>query len=181
MDKIKDMKRSDWRRCLRREYRARECCWDGIPGLASVTILRELTGPLFVKDGPEDVKIADTGYTWLQIALREQRFWLTAMYDERDGLIQLYFDITAGNCFDDPENPCFRDMYLDIAVDRNGALWVLDRDELDAALEAGDVTREEYDRAVEVCERACTYLIVNKSTVIANCNKVLRELKYKEG
>ena len=33
----------------------------------------------------------DTDYAWVQIALEGLPFWLTAMYDDRGRLIQIYF------------------------------------------------------------------------------------------
>ena len=96
----------------------------GRRGKESLLVIREVTGPLTVHDGGEDVLIAERDYAWVQIALEELPFWLTAMYDDRGRLIQIYFDITAGNRFDDPDDPTFVDMYLDIVVNSRGELFV---------------------------------------------------------
>ncbi len=81
----KDMRRSDWCRILRREYISRDCQMHGRRGKESLLVIREVTGPLTVQDGGEDVLIADTDYAWVQIALEGLPFWLTAMYDARGG------------------------------------------------------------------------------------------------
>lgn len=174
---VKDMKRSDWHRCLRKEYVARDCRIGGIKGKESLTVLKELTGPLKVHYDFGDVLIADVDYAWLQVALKDQCAWLTAMYDAKGKLIQLYFDITKGNCFDDPDNPYFTDMYLDIAVTDAGEIQVVDQDDLDRALEKGVITREEYDHAEEACRKLHDYLVENKDAVIDYCNLAFRELK----
>lgn len=116
---IKDMKRSNWPRVLRKDYLARDFEINGQQGQMSLSVLRELTAPLTIHYEFGDVRIADTDYGWLQIALKDRFFWLTAMYDEQDRLVELYFDITAGNCFDDPDNPCFEDMYFGYRRDRH--------------------------------------------------------------
>ena len=172
----KDMRRSDWARILRREYVSRDCRMHDLRGKESLLVIREVTGPLTVRDGGEDVLIADTDYAWVQIALEGQPFWLTAMYDAQGRLIQIYFDITNGNRFDDPENPTFEDMYLDIVVNGRGELFIMDRDELDAALEEGAVTAEEWSRADAACTYLYAYLTGNREAVTALCSRVYREL-----
>ena len=173
---VKDMRRSDWHRILRREYVSRDCEMHGRRGKESLLVIREVTGPLMVHDGGEDVLIADKDYAWVQIALEGLPFWLTAMYDAQGRLIQIYFDITAGNRFDDPENPVFEDMYLDIVVNSRGELYVQDRDELDEALARGIITREEWNKADAACGRLYAYLEENREAVAGLCGRVYREL-----
>ncbi len=173
----KDMKKTGWRRYVKKDYIARDCKINGISGKESLSVLREVSAPLTIHYDFGDARIADTNYAWLQIALKEQYFWLTAMYDSSGQLIQLYFDITAGNQFDDPENPRFRDMYLDIVVTNTGALHILDQDELDEALNSGAIAKEEYDHAEVICKKLYDYLTANKAAVIAMCNQSYHELK----
>lgn len=173
---IKDMKRTDWSRVLRKDYVARDFRRNGHQGQMSLSILRELTTPLTVHYPFGDVLIADEGFGWLQIALKDQFFWITAMYDRQDQRIDLYFDITGGNRFDDPDNPWFADMYLDI-VSIGDVLEILDRDELDEALETGDITQEEYDHTVSVCWALYDYLTENQAYIAAWCDQAYKELK----
>ena len=175
MDK-RDMRRSDWQRILRREYVSRECRMYGRRGRESLLVIREVAAPLVVHDAGEDVLIVEKDYAWVQIALEGLPFWLTAMYDARGRLIQIYFDITAGNRFDDPENPAFEDMYLDIVVNSRGELYVMDRDELDEALAEGVITKEEWAGANEACAHLYAYLEENRETVTELCSRVYREL-----
>ena len=172
----KDMRRSDWARILRREYVSRDCRMHGRRGKESLLVIREITAPLVVRDAGEDALIVEKDYAWVQIALEELPFWLTAMYDDQGRLLQIYFDITAGNRFDDPENPTFADMYLDIVVNSRGELHVLDRDELDEALAEGAVTQEEWNKADAACARLYAYLEENRESVAALCGRVYREL-----
>lgn len=172
----KDMRRSDWRRILRREYVSRDCRMHGRRGKESLLVIREVTGPLFVHDAGEDVLIAEKDYAWVQIALEGLPFWLTAMYDNSGRLIQIYFDITGGNCFENPDNPWFEDMYLDIVVTSRGELCVMDQDELDEALAHGTITKEDYDKAEAACRQLYAYLEENRESVTELCGRVYREL-----
>lgn len=173
---IKDMKRTSWQRILRKDYVASDCEICGVQAKKSLIIVREMTAPLVVHYDFADVRIVDEDYGWLQIALKDGFVWLTAMFDSFDRLVSLYFDITNGNRFDDPENPYFEDMYLDIVISC-GEIRILDQDELDEALENGDITREEYNHAEQVCRELYEYLLVHKDEVAAFCIQSYRELK----
>ena len=142
MSKERDMRRTDWKRITKRRYFSREeADIFGSAGRISLTLIDEVTGPLTVHYKSRAVLIADAGYSWFQAAVPGARWWLTAMFDECDRLIQIYFDITGGSRFDDPENPTFEDMYLDIVVSADGSIEVVDRDELDEALQSGAIVR----------------------------------------
>ncbi len=99
------------------------------------------------------------------------------MFDEKDEFLEMYYDITAGTDFSDRENPNFRDMYLDIAVMKDGTLHELDRDELDEALLLGDITKEEHEKAIQDCAELYAYLETNKEEIKKYCAEYLRKLK----
>ncbi len=174
---IKDMKRSNWSRCLRKDYVAKNFDLDGYQGQMSLSILRALTAPLTIHYDFGDILIADTDYSWLQIALKDQFFWVTAMFNNHDSLIEIYIDINAGNCFDDPENPCFNDMYLDIVILPDGTVSVLDQDELDEALSGGVISKEAYEHTESVCRKLYEYLYEHKDVFIEWCIYSYKELK----
>lgn len=171
------MRRTDWHRVTRRKEIFRPMEWDGGPGLAGLLVIQEVTAPLTKSFPHGPVKIADKGFSWLQIALRDARFWLTAMFDDQDRLIQLYCDITAGNQFDDPENPWFEDMYLDIVAAPDGALRVLDEDELEEALQKGDISSLAYDQARQDCQALYEYLEKNLPKITEKCKALQKDMK----
>lgn len=173
---MRDMRRSDWRRILERDYAFRACETDGAREMESVLTIRRITEPLVVCNGAELVTIVEQGYRWVQIAREGAFVWLTAMFDEQGKFLQVYFDITAGNSFEAPDNPSFRDMYLDVVVTATGEIIVLDQDELDEALAQGEITAAEHDHAEAVCRALCAWLKDHCFEVIARCERVLREL-----
>ena len=162
MDDIRDMRRSDWHRILEREYKASPCTFQGMEGVVSLLQIKKVTEPLLVSgENGEKVLIADEGYAWLQVAFREQCFWATVMFDSSGNFLQGYFDITAGNSFEDMDNPRFRDMYLDLVLLDDGRILVLDKDELDEAWKQKEITQEEYKETVKAGEEL--YLFLQKS------------------
>ncbi len=180
MSKERDMRRTDWKRITKRRYVS--CADDNIfscAGRISLTSIDEVTGPLTVHYQSRDVLIADAGYSWLQAVVPGAHWWLTAMFDESDQIIQIYFDITAGSRFDDPENPTFKDMYLDIVVSADGSIEVVDRDELDEALQSGAITGSQHREAVENCEKLERFLRENTAAVLNWC--IARQRAMKKG
>lgn len=178
MSKERDMRRTDWKRITKRQYLSREeANIFGNAGRISLISIDEVTGPLTVHYHSRAVLIADTGYSWFQAAVPGARWWLTAMFDDHDQLIQIYFDITGGSRFDDPENPMFEDMYLDIVVSADGSIEVVDRDELDEALQNGAITAARHREAIEDCDKLEKFLRENTAYVMKWCIARQRELK----
>ena len=175
----KDMHRSDWHRCIRKEYAAAPCEFRGKKGRISLTVLRELTGPLWVADRGGKTLIADTDFSWLQLAVEGEYFYMTSMFNPEGKLRQLYFDITNGTIFEHPENPCFDDMYLDLVLSADGYISILDRDELDEAYADHVISQKEYERTLAEGKELEDYLENNKEEMMEFCRKWYQILKEK--
>ena len=131
----RDMHRTGWHRCLEKEYTDSVCEFRGKKARVSLSVLKKLTAPLWVPDRGGRVLIADTDYSWLQLAVDGEYFYMTSMFDPEGNLLQLYFDITNGTIWENPENPQFDDMYLDVVLSADGYVAVLDEDELEDILD----------------------------------------------
>lgn len=175
--KTKNMKRTAWRRLLEREYTVRDCAPWGHPGRESLLKIHKVTAPLWVKEGYGEICIADAGHSWVQVACHGQPFWLTAMFDREGRFLQIYFDIARPPCFDDPDDPTFVDLYLDVVLTSKLEIAILDREELDQALETGEIDRETYDFALAACEKLLFWLEKNKHELVDYITKVYHEMK----
>ncbi len=175
--KLRDMYRTDWTRIRKREYLSRDCTLNGHSARESLIVIRDITSPLTVTSAGTPVKVVEKNYSWIQVAQEGSFWWLTAMFDEKGNLLQMYFDITAGNLFDDPENPTFRDMYLDVVLRPDGVIVRLDDDELDEALEKQEITQAEYDQTLSACQKLHQYLLAHPHEVMEYCRKTYRSLR----
>ena len=171
MKDIRDMRRSDWHRILERTYKASTCSFQGMEGVVSLLQIQKVTQPLIVKNKEGDVLIADKGFSWLQVAFKEQFFWATMMYDAEGRFLQGYFDITAGNTFEDMENPKFQDMYLDMVLLSNGQILVLDQDELEEARNQNEITEKQYQKTVKAGEELYHFLQENWKDFLQFCSE----------
>lgn len=129
--------------------------------------IREAEKPLIVRlpDGREK-KLSDVGYSWYHFAPEGHYFWLSAAFDPEGTLLELYFDLTAGSDFSDPENPCFLDLYLDVVLTPEKEIRILDREELDEALRAGFLGASEYERTLRNGDALTDYLKQNAEAVL---------------
>ena len=171
MKDIRDMRRSDWHRILERRYTVSPCVFRGREGVVSLLEIQKVTKPLTVPYEDGEVLIADTGYSWLQLALKEQFVWATVMFDKQGDFLQAYFDITAGNFFEDMENPTFRDMYLDLVLTHDGKIHVLDQDELEDALAKKEITVKQYQKTIEEGEKLHLFLQRNGAEFLQFCSE----------
>ena len=175
--KIKNMKRTAWKRLLEKTYIVRDCTPWGHPGRESALKIHEVTAPLWVKEGYGEICIADAGHTWIQVACHGQPYWLTAMFDRDGRFLQVYFDIAKPPCFDDPNDPWFTDLYLDVVLTSDLQLVVMDREELDAALEKGEIDGEIHAFALDACEKLLCWLEANKEGLMDYITQTYRELQ----
>lgn len=175
--KKKDMQKTNWSRCLEKEYTYKTFSFDNFEGIVSLSKLNKLTAPLVINYEFGETLIADNNYKHLQFAFKNQNFWLTAMYDNNNELIELYFDITNGNYFEDLSNPYFYDLFLDIVVTKSRKIYIVDKNELKMALDEKIITHEEYVKAQETVKWLYDYLKKNKDCIIEYCYQCLEEMK----
>ena len=90
------------------------------------------------------------------------------------GTVECYLCCRKGA---DPANPTFEDMYLDIVVSADGSIEVVDRDELDEALQSGAITVLQHGEAIEACEKLEKFLRENSTAVLDWCSAMQRKLK----
>lgn len=99
--------------------------------------------PFSVRHKDGRLVIADDDYSWLQVAPKGGRWWLTAMLDPAGNMLQYYFDITGGNVLTDGPDAYFDDMFLDVVMHADGTILLLDADELDSACADGTISPEQ--------------------------------------
>ena len=112
------------------------------------------------------IQVTGEGMTWLELIPDDTRRVITVMYfpdgthgPERQNYPLTaseeyqpsiwYVDIIEGTEYDEDGVAAFIDKYLDVIITPEGDVKVDDRDELDAAYASGELTKEQYDAALE--------------------------------
>lgn len=177
-EKYRNVMRTPWTKVIDRDFSFCEC--PELDGVCSLIHLIKITGPLYCtySDGVP-VTIIKDGCFWLQFAPRSEKYWLTALFDERGDFDHAYFDMTEYNeiC---GKNTYFCDMYLDVAIKKDGSVFVLDEDELLAALNDKVITQAQFDDAYKTADRVTAlYGGENVKKLISLCEKYFKVLMPK--
>jgi len=176
--KTKSMTRADWQRLYKRKVSIYDYQYEGRNGKIALLTIQELRAPLVISYGTRRVKLADVGYTWLQMAFEDEYFWVTAMFDDKDELKEIYVDMTDGNILD-ADDPYFRDMYLDYVI-LQGDILEMDLDELEEAYDYGEITKEQYERTLSEGEKVWEYLTRNAGKLTELVKTEQKRLKSME-
>lgn len=99
-----------------------------------------------------DPAVSGAGMKWLQLVPDGKSRLVTAMYLPDGKLSVCYIDVIERIEYDPDGTAAYVDKYLDVVFTPQGDLAVYDRDELDEAFAAGDITKEQYDSALKECD-----------------------------
>ncbi len=98
---------------------------------------------------PNGYCIMDNNYKWIEFYDYNSKTCLTAMYDDKNEIIEWYFDI-ARKIGKENEMPYEDDLYLDVLLTKNKEIILLDEDELKEAYDNNNVTKKEFEEAHKV-------------------------------
>jgi len=144
----------------------------GYSGWASFIKINKVKRPWIVGERL-NVCIADDGYSELCFLPDDEKWQVYAIYDEKNQIVEWYFDIARENGIDENGNRYCEDMYLDAALLPDGRVLILDEDELTAALNDGSVTRDEFDEAHGVLRKMTDDKIISVEFMERLCGKLI--------
>ena len=121
--------------------------------------------------------VAGAGMTWLQLIPDGAHHVLTAKFNPRGRINVWYADVVDRVEFDEDGVAAFVDMYLDVIFSPKGDLKVDDRDELDAALAAGNISPAQHALALQEGEAIQRTLCDDLRRTERWCRSLLHECK----
>lgn len=120
--------------------------------------------------------ILANNYVWFNIYPDDQNYCINAMLDDKENIIQWYFDV-AKNIGVEDGVPYEDDLYLDVVIVANGKINLLDEDELDEALNNNYITKDDYHLAYKVREYILDTYGENIPVLEELTNKLLQKIK----
>ena len=140
------------------------------PGVAALLFIEKVKEPLKRFCFGREMTLADDGYYWLQLGFTNENTWLTVSFDKNHNFIQYYFDVSLKNeiC---GEKSYFLDLFIDVIVQERGECAVLDRDELDTALNCGIISPEQHEMAVNEANKIVSTIEQNRDKLDQICKK----------
>jgi predicted RNA-binding protein associated with RNAse of E/G family len=119
--------------------------------------------------------MANDNYKWLEFYDYSKKYRLTAMYNDKNEIVEWYFDI-ARKIGKENGMPYEDDLYLDIVVTPSGEIILLDEDELKEALKRMEITNLEYENAYKESEQLMTKLKNNRDKLKEYTDKYLEQM-----
>jgi len=141
-----------------------------------VCLLQLIDGQPYYWEGfPHAGKVAviGKGMSWLQLIPDGKKHVMTAKYLPDNTVSIWYVDIIEKIEYDDDGVAVFIDKYLDVVFTPQGDVVVADRDELDEAFQAGELSKEQYDLALEECDLIVEEYCSDIAQTEVFCNKML--------
>jgi len=131
-------------------------------GYLGLLEIGEVSEPQVWRYREQPLTVCDKHYRWLTILPREDFYCITVMMNEKEQIQVCYIDMIEEQGYDEDGVPWFNDLYLDLVVYPDGVVVEDDRDELEDALAEGDISKEQYDLAVDTCEKLKEGLLKEK-------------------
>lgn len=94
------------------------------------------------------VPVAGKGMCWLTLIPDGKKHSITAMFTEDGKVSAWYIDVIDSVIIDEDGVLAFMDLYLDVMLTTSGDLVVDDENELEAAYQSGELTKEQYESAL---------------------------------
>lgn len=126
-----------------------------------VSVIELAAGDYFFWEKPKagKVPVCGKGMVWLQLIPDNQYRAITAKFLPESRTVQgvkysksvsiWYVDVIDNWGYDEDGVAYFTDRYLDVVFDVEGDISIDDRDELDAAYKSGELSEEQYQRAIK--------------------------------
>jgi len=110
----------------------------------------------------------------LYLPIREN-WCLSAYYSPDNEMLFWYFDISRKNFIDEYGMLCMDDIFLDLVILPDGQTLTLDTDELQEALDKGEISKEDFDNAYAVHDQIINSEWSNVDFLNEVCKKLLLE------
>lgn len=143
-------------------------------GYISYVEIEKVEEKFVVEHNGRKTILLDNGYKRIVFLPEKQNWCVEATYDNKNNIVQWYFDMTNGNYIDKDNKPCFEDMYLDVVLLPDGEVIVFDEDELIDAYKKGEISQEQLVNTKATAERVIKEYIPNKEFTVDFFNKHLQ-------
>ena len=130
------------------------------------------THEIFPKAGGK-IAVIGEGMTWLQLIPDGKKRVVTAKYLPNNLVSIWYVDIIDSIEYDSDGVAVFIDKYIDVCFTPQGDVFVDDRDELDEAFQAGELSKKQYDSALSECSLILDEYCSDIAKTEIWCNKIL--------
>jgi len=121
------------------------------------------------------VPVTGKGMCWMTLLPKGESRSITAMFTKERKVSGWYVDVIEEVQMEEDGVVAFLDKYLDVMFTPSGDVIVDDRDELDAAFESGELSKEQYESAIREGENIIKDLCTDIAATEAWCCEILKK------
>lgn len=150
---------------------------DLVKGWVSINYLTDGETRYWEYEKAGKVPVCGKDMLWLSIIPDDKQRCIGAYFLPNRRVSTWYVDVIDGIGFDEDGVVYYIDKYLDVLLTPQGDVRVVDRDELDAAYESGELTRKQYEDAILEGERIVAELASDVAATEQFCIDVLDQFE----
>ena len=166
------MKRSklsydEWKCIETKKLKRKQVNTDFFKGYIGILEIEKVTEKQIWRFNDEDIIVCDNGLKWLSILPQNDFYCITAVMNENNNILLWYIDMIAEQGIDEDFIPYFDDLYLDLVVYPTGMIKVDDKDELEEALAREEITKEQFNLAINTSKKLKNGLLSDFNSFIS--------------
>lgn len=147
-------------------------------GYVGILNIEKVSEPQIWKYNGAEVAVCDNNYQWLTIMPENDYYCITVMMNDNAEMQVCYVDMIDTQGYDEDGVPYFYDLYLDLVAYPDGTIIEDDIDELQSALEKGDITQPLFDRAIATSNKLKKGLLSDMEAFKAYIKKLYDVVKW---
>jgi len=115
--------------------------------------INKINPPFVLHEFDKDITHIDNGYYMVEYTSTDKLYNARVYIDNNKKIIDYYFDISSQNGLED-KIPYYDDLYLDVLYypNQDNLIKYDDMNELEEALQANKITKEQFDKAIATAE-----------------------------
>ncbi|SHO43087.1 DUF402 domain-containing protein [Anaerocolumna xylanovorans] len=131
-------------------------------GMARLITMEEVKEPVIWNFHNDEILICDNGMKWLAMMPDKEYYVISALLNSKNEITLWYIDMIAESGIDEDGIVYYYDLYLDLVVYPDGKVYTDDMDELEEALKNKDISREQYNLAIDTSNNLRAGLLADR-------------------
>ena len=149
-------------------------------GLVSVILLTDGEQNFWDFEKAGKAPVTGGGMVWLQLIPKGKKRLITVMFHPADrekerSVSVWYVDVIEKYGFDSDGVAVYWDKYLDVIATPQGDIRIDDKDELDEAYQQNDLTKAQYEEALDECDAILSEMFTDLRKAEETALAILRE------
>ena len=142
---------SGWKYVSEKEFKCKYFDNDDYKGYVCLLSANKVNERFIIERDGKELVLLDDNYKWLEVYPESNKnIAFRVLITDKDEIIDWFFDIAKNSLVTDEGVPYIEDLYLDILLYPSGKIEKIDEDELQEALDNGDISKEDFDLAYNV-------------------------------